>query len=107
MQRLAAVSPAVSVVVGLMIGAPAAAQSIDAGRQYAQRVCAQCHAIERPAAPPRGMPPSLSAIASLPSTTELSLRAFLQTPHAKMPNLILSPGDTANVVAFILSLRKP
>lgn len=40
------------------------------------------------------------------STTALSLQAFLTTPHPTMPNIILSPKETADVVAYILSLRK-
>ena len=34
-----------------------------------------------------------------------ALRAFLQTPHPKMPNLILTPEQSADVIAFLLSLR--
>ena len=34
-----------------------------------------------------------------------ALRAFLQTPHPKMPNLILTPDQSADVIAFLLSLR--
>jgi mono/diheme cytochrome c family protein len=97
-----------TIVAGLAIAGIASAQGIDAGRQTAQRVCGECHAIEGPAPPPgSAAAPPFSAIAAMPSTTELSLRAFFQTPHDKMPNLVLSPGDTANVIAFILSLRRP
>jgi mono/diheme cytochrome c family protein len=89
-------------------GRPAAvAQNVEAGGQFAQRSCMQCHAIEGPA-PPIGSlaPPPFSAVANMLSATEMSLRAFLQTPHAKMPNLMLAPEDAANVIAFILSLRQ-
>ena len=97
-----------TLLAGLAISTAAHAQGIDAGRQLAQRYCTQCHAIEGAAPPPgSAAAPPFSAVAAMPSTTELSLRAFLQTPHARMPNLMLSPGDTANVIAFILSLRKP
>jgi hypothetical protein len=34
-----------------------------------------------------------------------ALRAFFQTPHPKMPNLILTPDQSADVIAFLLSLR--
>jgi hypothetical protein len=37
--------------------------------------------------------------------TATALRAFLQTPHPKMPNLILRPEQSADVIAFLLSLR--
>ena len=96
------------VLAGLAISTAAAAQGIEAGRQVVQRYCTQCHAIEGVAPPPGSTAaPPFSAVAAMPSTTELSLRAFFQTPHKNMPNLMLSPGDTANVIAFILSLRRP
>lgn len=96
-----------SLLTGLVIGTAANAQSVELGRQAAQRLCAQCHAFEGPV-PPAGslMPPPLSTVANMPSTTELSLRAFLYTPHLKMPNLILTPGEVADVIAFILSMRE-
>ena len=39
------------------------------------------------------------------STTRLSLRVFLQTPHDRMPNLQLNRDEIDNVSAYILSLR--
>jgi hypothetical protein len=38
--------------------------------------------------------------------TATALRAFLTTSHPKMPNLILTPEETADVIAYILSLRE-
>jgi hypothetical protein len=37
--------------------------------------------------------------------TATALRVFLTSSHPKMPNLILSPQQTADVIAYILSLR--
>jgi hypothetical protein len=45
------------------------------------------------------------AIANTSGMTATALRAFLQTPHTKMPNLILTPEQSADVIAFLLSLR--
>jgi hypothetical protein len=36
--------------------------------------------------------------------TATALRAFPQTPHPKMPNLILTPEQSTDVIAFLLSL---
>lgn len=94
-----------ALLMGLATSTAASAQSVTLGRQVWQNRCAECHAVEGPVPPP-GQPPPFAAIASLPSTTELSLRAFLYSPHIRMPNLILTPGETADVIAFILSLRK-
>ena len=41
----------------------------------------------------------------MPSTTEMSLRAFLQTPHARMPDYRLSTQELDGVVAWILALK--
>ena len=56
--------------------------------------------------PPSGdAVPSFRAIAAMPSTTALSLRVFLQTPHGRMPDFALSRNETDDVIAYILSLR--
>jgi hypothetical protein len=38
--------------------------------------------------------------------TATALRVFLTSSHPKMPNLILTPEETADVIAYILSLRE-
>jgi mono/diheme cytochrome c family protein len=72
-----------------------------AGKRLAAANCAQCHGangVDRAA-------PALAAIAAMPSTTETSLSAFLQTPHASMPSLIFSGAELNDLIAYILSLR--
>ncbi len=41
----------------------------------------------------------------MPSTTALSLRVFLQTPHARMPDLNLTQDEIGDVAAYILTLK--
>ena len=83
-----------------MIGDPAA------GRQLAEAECALCHTV----APADltytliGAPP-FQAVADDPAATSASLRLFLQTPHETMPDLILTPAETDDVVAYILSMK--
>jgi mono/diheme cytochrome c family protein len=78
-----------------------------AGRQLAQQWCSACHAVTPAQPPPQGdATPSFAAVAARASTTEMSLRVFLQTPHAGMPNFQLSREQTDAVVAHILSLRR-
>jgi mono/diheme cytochrome c family protein len=78
---------------------------VTAGRNLATAHCSECHAINGPA---RGgsQVPSFEAVARMPSTTSLSLHAFLLTPHPTMPNYRLAPQEIDDVVAYILSLRK-
>jgi len=92
----------------LLLAGPALAQAplVEEGARLAQQWCANCHAIAPGQQPPTGdAAPSLPAVARLASTTEMSLRVFLQTPHARMPDHRLSRAETDAVVAYILSLR--
>jgi mono/diheme cytochrome c family protein len=80
---------------------------VGAGRHLAQTWCASCHVVD-PAAT-RGVDngaPAFTAIARMPSTTPLSLHAFLQTPHARMPDLHLSRNEIDDLAGYILSLRQ-
>lgn len=77
------------------------------GARIAREWCANCHAVTPGMPPPAGdAAASFPAIAAMPSTTELSLRVFLQTPHANMPNYQLSRAETDAIIAYILSLRR-
>lgn len=100
--------PTAAVLVSLAIAAQADAQSADpsAGRRLAATVCVECHRIDA-ATPPRdtkSQAPSFVDVARLPSTTELAIKVFLRTPHADMPNLILSPEEIDSVAAYIVGL---
>lgn len=101
-----------AIFCGLVLAAvamtlPAAAQSVTAGRQIAETWCSNCHQIGAEAPPPKTDqgPPSFPAIARMNSTTEMSLAAFLSTPHGRMPDFSLSRQEIRDVSAYILSLR--
>ncbi len=42
----------------------------------------------------------------MPSTTSMSLRVFLQSPHGNMPDYRLTREQMDDVVAYLLSLRR-
>jgi mono/diheme cytochrome c family protein len=92
----------------LFAAAPAIAQlpsgDVSAGQRLVQAECSSCHDGEGSASRQRPGP-SLRAVAAMPSTTSMSLHAFLLTTHANMPNYHLTPQEIDNVVAYILSLR--
>jgi mono/diheme cytochrome c family protein len=97
-------SIAFGALVSIVGVAPVFAQAYGApatGERLAAETCAQCHS----GVGGSGGAPAFVTIASMPSTTEQSLTAFLQTPHASMPDLIISPEDRSDLVAYILSLR--
>ncbi len=72
-----------------------------AGQRLAEASCLVCH---DSAGSHRA--PAFSAVAAMPSTTAMSLGVFLRTSHPTMPNLMLTPSERDDVIAYILSLRK-
>lgn len=79
-----------------------------AGKEFALGVCAECHVVaEDQGTWPLSDAPPFRDVANEPGMTELALRAFLQTPHRTMPNILLTPEETDNVIAYILSLKLP
>jgi mono/diheme cytochrome c family protein len=80
---------------------------VQAGRAFALEVCSVCHVV----APTQLTPPRIAnavtfqTIANAEGMTGMKLQAILSTPHAVMPNLILTPGEAADVIAYIMSLR--
>lgn len=75
------------------------------GKSLAERWCSQCHAVKPNQVSPNPKAPAFSEIAAQPSITEYTLRVFLQTEHAKMPNFILKPDVTDDLVDYIISLK--
>jgi mono/diheme cytochrome c family protein len=81
---------------------------VAAGRAFAREACISCHIVEPEKAPPRivVIGPNFRDVANTKGMTATALRVFLTTSHPKMPNLILTPEDTTDVIAYILSLRE-
>ncbi len=92
-----------------LLGFAAAAQQVGdpaAGRRLAEAWCSQCHAIGPGASGPEsGAAPGFPAVAEMPSTTAMSLHAFLRTPHARMPDIQMTPHQLDDLIAYILSLQ--
>lgn len=76
------------------------------GAALAQRLCAGCHDVSPGRSLDRvAVAPGFRIIADRTATTSISLRVFLWTPHADMPDVMLSPEQVDAVVSYILSLR--
>jgi hypothetical protein len=70
-------------------------------------LAAKNHRVAEDQRAPLPSTPSFIDIANMPSTTALSLKAFLRSNHKRrMPNFIMSNADTNNVVDYILSLKQ-
>ena len=108
MRRWCATGGALALALPIAVAAAQAPVPGDpvAGRAYALKNCSSCHMVSPTQSPPQRTAPSFQAIAGMRSTTEMSLHAFLSTPHPRMPNFIVPPRDGQDVIAYILSLRK-
>ena len=80
---------------------------IEAGHDLAEEACKSCHMIEPEQRVPSRIEiaPPFRDIADSPGMTVTSLKVFLTSSHTKMPNPIRTPGEIADVAAYILSLR--
>ena len=76
------------------------------GLALAQRLCAECHAVQKEfARSPNANAPRFEAIASTPGMTAIALSAALNTSHHSMPNILLGADEQADIIAYILSLK--
>ncbi|HEV2546364.1 MAG TPA: cytochrome c [Stellaceae bacterium] len=99
----------IAVTAALAAGDVFAADRVDVshGEALARQWCTECHVIDRGNRERLyDEVPTFSEIAALPSTTEVSLRAFLQTPHRRMPNFRLVPAEIDELVGYILDLKE-
>ena len=103
--------PTILAVAATLVAAAGTARAqeignVDAGRAVAEKVCAQCHLVEAGQAPPRDVgAPSFYEFMAKPDSTEFRLRAFLRTPHYKMPDLRFTRAETDDIIAYLLSLK--
>jgi cytochrome c2 len=78
------------------------------GARFARETCTPCHVVSQQQLSPTrfALAPSFEQIARSEGITATALYAFLTTPHDLMPNLVLQPDEAADVIAYILSLRR-
>ena len=76
------------------------------GHIVAQRLCAECHAIEeQDRGSPNANAPRFQAIAAIPGMTAMALSAALNTSHKSMPNILLTADEQADIIAYVLNLK--
>ncbi len=104
-KRMAALAAALLVTSA---GVRAQESDVAAGHAFARNACQPCHAVEAERVPRRiVIGPAFRDVADTSGMTATAIRVFLRTSHPKMPNLILTPEETEDVIAYILSLRVP
>jgi mono/diheme cytochrome c family protein len=76
------------IAAAMLAAGVAHAQDVPAGKTTAKVWCSNCHSVDpQEKATVRDGVPTFLSIAQMQSTTEMSLAAFLTTPHGGMPNL--------------------
>jgi len=78
------------------------------GLAFALNNCRPCHLVAdgQGSAVRFANAPDFSAIARKKETTPYRLNVWLTNPHPTMPTMTLTPKETANVIAYIMSLRR-
>jgi mono/diheme cytochrome c family protein len=75
------------------------------GREIADSWCGECHDVEPNGMDVYGGVPAFQTLADNSAFTEMALRAFLQTPHGDMPDVMPTREQTDHIIAYILSLK--
>ena len=102
MARWVLIIPVLTLPLAAM--AQSAGGNPQAGRRTAATLCVPCHQIDTTR---RDGPPSFRDVASMPSTTALSLKVFLRSNHNEMPDLIIPGSEIDDLIGYILSLKAP
>jgi mono/diheme cytochrome c family protein len=76
------------------------------GGDLARRWCAGCHIVDAEQKQASADVPPFATVANGPDFSTGRIASFLLEPHPKMPNYPLSPGEAADIAAYIASLRK-
>jgi mono/diheme cytochrome c family protein len=100
--------PAAVVICGAVtsVGHAQSAGRPQQGLTMAQRVCAECHAVQKDdLRSPNADAPPFARLATTPGMTTIALTAALRTSHRTMPNIVLQADEAADVIAYILSLK--
>ena len=95
----------------ILSAAPLAAQPVgdpERGRQMAEEVCAECHAVRADEQVMKDYPPSFWAIARYRDDVQVRARIWAPPAHAQMPYFaeILFPNQVEDLVAYIRGLEE-
>jgi mono/diheme cytochrome c family protein len=108
MCRRRAVVLSAAAMAATVFSANAQDGDVAAGHAFAREACRACHMVDPEARAPRriNIGPAFRDIANTPGMTATAIRVFLPSSHPRMPNLILTPAEIANVTAYILGLLR-
>jgi cytochrome c len=105
---LVAILVAIVIVVIRLHGAFGQAETYrpdpEQGQLYAQGWCTECHSVEPETAGTGKFAPDFTVIAK--RRTAHWLNVFLRTEHKIMPDFVMKPDQSDDIVAYILSLKR-
>lgn len=98
------------IVLSIALVQTAHAQAVGdakSGSDYAQAVCAECHAVKKgQRVSPHERAPAFEVVANSRGMSAMALRVWFQSPHPSMPNLVLREKLADDLVAYIMSLKQ-
>jgi mono/diheme cytochrome c family protein len=97
--------PPWTIFVVILVAAPALGADADNGEQLARRWCTSCHVVASEQVGSTSEAPPFATIAKKPDFDAAKIAFFLRDPHPKMPNMALSNPETADLAAYIATLK--
>jgi mono/diheme cytochrome c family protein len=95
----------VSVFVAGLGGTAAFGADANTGLEIARRWCASCHIIEPNQRIGSDVVPPFATVARTPNLDASKIALFLLDPHPKMPDMSLTRDETADLAAYIATLK--
>jgi len=95
-----------ALLCALTSGALAAPADPEHGETLARHWCAACHIVADDQSKGTDNVPTFAAIADKPGFDAAAIARFLRDPHPKMPDMQLSTIESADLAAYIVSLKK-
>ena len=77
----------------------------DKGETLAKRWCTGCHLVAADQKNATTEAPPFASVAKRPDFDANKIASFLLDPHPKMPNMELSRDETADIAAYIATLK--
>ena len=93
------------ILVATIAATSALAADPDHGETLVKRWCAGCHLVAADQKAATTEAPPFASIAKRPNFDAAKIASVLLDPHPKMPNMELSRDETADIAAYIATLR--
>ncbi len=93
------------ILAASLAATPCLAADPDQGETLARRWCTDCHLVAADQKAATTDAPTFAAIARRPDFDPAKIEFFLRDPHPKMPNMTLGRAESADIAAYIATLK--